>query len=199
MGETFHVLPDGKRIVVYDTEFHPDISGNVQIQTFLLSDIPSYTVTGDNITPENNTNLLSVYNNISTGERIRIQEISAYPLATANNSVALQVGYIGSFPSGGTNAVFTEMAADYPPNQTEPNGVIAHVKPDSPNPVSGRIFGGNIVNLNSTNLSEKVILFQKSANKSSIHLRAGQDGITVRQVAGGNTGAVAIEVDFVIG
>ena len=199
MPEQVIDLPDSKKLVVFETNQHPDFTGtSINIQETLRADIPTYLIVGDNITPANNTNLLSIFNNISTGKRIRIQRISAYPRTTANNQPVLQIAYINSSPTGGTDATFSRFAADFPDNETAPNGVISKVLPSSPNPIAGINLGGNIVNLTNGAGLRKFDLFSVTGNGSALQLRAGQDGITIRQVAGSNTGTLTLEVLFTL-
>lgn len=199
MPEQVIDLPDGKKLVVFETNQHPDFTGtSINIQETLRADIPTYLVVGDNITPANNTNLLSIFNNISTGKRIRIQRVSAYPRATGNNAIVLQIGYIDSSPSGGTDTTFSRFAADFPDNETAPDGIISKVLPTSPNPIAGINLGGTVLNLNSSSTLRKETLFKVEGNGSALQLRPTEDGITIRQVAGSNQGAVTLEVLFTL-
>lgn len=200
MPEQVITLPDAKKLVVFETDQHPDFSGiSINVQETLRADIPSYLVTADNVTLQSSpTNLLSIFNNISGGKRIRIQQISAYPRSTATNTVVLQVGYINAVPTGGTDALFTKLAADFPSNQTAPNGVISKVLPTSPNPIANIILGGDIISLDSGSDLKKHTLFEVKGNGSALQLRPTLDGITVRQVSGTNLGTVTIEVMFTL-
>lgn len=200
MPENFIALPDGKRLVIFETDRHPDFKGTViNIQETLLADIPSYMVVADNVATAINTNLLSVFNNLSAtvNKRIRIQHIYCYPRSTAANTVTLQVGYSNVSPAGGTEANFTRMAADFDDRPAAPNTVLTKVG-STTNPIAGIILGGTTLSLNDS--FKTYDLFKKDANYSAIQLRPqpNAEGIIVRQVAGSNTGTLTIHVVFTL-
>ena len=198
MPEVFIQLPDGKRLIVFETDRHPDHQGtSVNIQEVLGADIPTYIATADNVATANNTNLLSVFNNNAVGKRIRIQHIYAYPRSNAANTIVLQVGYSNTVPAGGTEADFVRIAADFDDRPAAPDTILTKIG-STTNPIAGTILGGAILNLNSD--FKNVDLFKKQGNYSAIQLRGQPDeeGIVIRQVAGSNTGTVTIHVVFTL-
>src|SRR5215211_3729285 len=153
MPETFQTMPDGKRMVVFETSSHPDISGVVNIQEFLRADIPTYQITADGVSLTSGKNILSVFNNIS-GTRIRVQNVHVYPRTSANNAVTLQLGYITSTPvsgAGTTAGLFTGFATDFPANPPSPNNIIHMIGNPTPAPQAGVILGGNRVSMSQPN------------------------------------------------
>lgn len=190
MPEAFIELPDTKKLVVFETDQHPDFPAtSINIQETLTADIPTYTVVADNITPGLNKNILSIFNNLTT-KRIRVQSVYVYPRAAANNTVVLQLGYINSIPTGGTDITVQRFAADFQPPPAPPNTLIAQSENTLPNPIAGIIFGGITFNLNN---AATYTIFEKKGNSSALQLRPGQDGITIRQVAGAGTGALTAQ------
>jgi len=194
MGESFVTLPDGSRLMVFQTSAHPDISGTINIQSFMRADIPTYQVTADNVQMASGKNLLSVFNNLPNN-RIRVQHIDAYPRTSANNSVTLHLNYINSVPSGGQNALINLFAADFPPEQAPPNNIWAKVGNTLPAPISGIILGGTKFGLN---LASKQTIFSKTDNGSSLELRPTADGVTVKQMDGLATGTANIHLIFTL-
>lgn len=202
MPENFIELPDGKKLIVFETDRHPDfLTQLVNIQETLTADIPTYMVVADGVATGINTNLLSVFNNLSAaiGKRIRIQHIYAYPRTAANNTISLQVGYSNTIPAAGTEATsFTRLAADFDDRPaTAPNTILTKIG-STTNPLAGLILGGTTINLNADFKSYD--LFKKDANYSAIQLRSqpNAEGIVIRQVAGGNTGTVSVIVIFTL-
>jgi len=195
MPETVQTLPDGTRLVVFSTTSHPDISGTANIQESLKADIPTYQISAENVSLTSGKNIVSVFNNLTTN-RIRVQNIYAYPRTSANNSVTLVMGYINANLSGGTPASFTPFAADFPPN-TGGNVVVHQVGNTAPQPISGLIFGGNRISLSNPDQSE-IFSADRARNGSAVQLRPLQDGITVKQVDGGTTGTLNVHVIFTL-
>jgi hypothetical protein len=199
MPETFQTLPDGKRIVVFQTSSHPDISGEANIQEGLKADIPTYQVTADNVVPASGKNLLTVFNNIS-GVRIRVQQVYAYARASGNNSMVIQLGYINSVPVSGTGttaSAFTGFATDFPPNPTPPNNIVHMIGNTTPAPVSNVFLGGNRLSLSTPN-SVDIFNANNFRNGSALQLKGGQDGVVVKQMDGGALGAVTIHAVFAL-
>lgn len=195
MPETFITLPDGKRVVTFETSAHPDISGVVTIPLGLKADIPTYQITAEGVTLASGKNLLSVFNNLPSN-RIRIQEVYAYPRTSANNAVTIQLGYINSIPSGGSDASFTAFAVDFPANPAPPDNVVHKVGNTLPAIVSGIVLGGNRIGMNTTN---RYSIFTEARNGSAMQLRPnGVDGITIKQVDGGSTGTLNCHVIFTL-
>lgn len=196
MPENYIELPDTKKLVVFETNQHPDFPAtSVNIQETLIADIPTYTVVADNISPALNKNIISIFNNLAT-KRIRIQEVYVYPRTAANNNITLQLGYINSAPTGGTDLNISRFAADFNAPPAAPNNVVAQSENTSPNPVANTIFGGITFNLNAAGTH---IIFEKKSNYSALQLRPnGQDGITVRQVVGSSTGSISVHVVFTL-
>jgi hypothetical protein len=193
MPETFQTLPDNSRLVVFKTNAHPDISGEVVIQEGLKADIPTYQITADNVVPASGKNLLSVFNNIS-GVRIRVQQIYAYARASGNNSMAIQVGYINSVPvsgAGTTASTFTGFATDFAPNPSPPDNIVHMIGNTTPVPVTGVFLGGNRVSLSQPNTFD-IFNANDFRNGSALQLKGGQDGIVVKQMDGGALGTVSI-------
>ena len=198
MPEQFIQLPDGKRLIVFETDRHPDHQGTlVNVQEVLQADIPTYIVTADAVAAANNTNLLSVFNNNNVGKRIRIQHVYAYSRSSANNTILLQIGYSNTVPAGGTEAIFTRLAADFDDRPAAPNTILTKIN-STTNPVANIILGGARITLNAE--VRNIDLFRKQSNYSSIQLRPqpNAEGIVIRQVAGGNTGTVTIHVVFTL-
>ena len=198
MPEQFIELPDGKKLIVFETDRHPDHQGTtVNIQEVLQADIPTYIVTADGVTPGLNTNLLTVFNNNNVSKRIRIQHVYAYSRSSANNTILLQIGYSNTVPVGGTEAIFARLAADFDDRPAAPNTILTKVG-SSTNPVANIILGGARITLNAE--VRNIDLFRKQSNYSSIQLRGqpNAEGIIIRQVAGSNTGTVTIHVVFTL-
>jgi hypothetical protein len=199
MPETFQTMPDGKRIVVYQTFSHPDISGEANIQEFLRADIPTYKIVADAVVPASGKNLLSVFNNVS-GVRIRVQNVNAYARASGNNSMTIQIGYINSAPVSGTGTVatlFNTFATDFPTNPAPPFNVVHMAGNTTPTPVAGVILGGNRLSL-STPGSVDVFDANKYRNGSALQLKGGQDGVVIKQMDGGALGTVTTELVFTL-
>ena len=199
MPETFQELPDGKRLVVFETSSHPDISGVVNIQETLKADLPTYQVTADAVVPASGKNIISVFNNIS-GTRIRVQNVYAYPRASGNNSVCLQLGYINSAPVSGAATLastFTAFATDFPQNPPPPNNIIHMTANTTPAPVAGVVLGGNRISLSAP---DKCDIFSAGdfRNGSALQLKGAQDGIVVKQMDGGTTGTITCHVVFTL-
>lgn len=190
MPENYIELPDTKKLVVFETNQHPDFPGvSINIQEVLTADIPTYTIVANNITPALNKNILSIFNNL-TNKRVRIQEVYVYPYTAANNTITLQLGYITSAPTGGTDLTVNRFAVDFAAPPDAPNNLVAQAENTAPNPVAGVIFGGITFNLNTAGT---YILFEKKSNYSALQLRpGGVDGVCVRQVAGAGTGAISV-------
>lgn len=192
MPENYIELPDTKKLVVFETNQHPDFPAtSVNVQETLIADIPTYSVVADNIAPALNKNIISIFNNLTT-KRIRIQQVYVYPRTAANNTITLQLGYINSAPTGGTDLNIARYAADFPTS----SNVIAQSENTSPNPIANTLFGGITFNLNTAGT---YIIFEKKSNCSALQLRPnGQDGITVRQVVGSATGSISVHVVFTL-
>lgn len=188
MPETFFTLPDGKRIIVFETRGHPDISGIVNLPLGLKADIPTYQISAESVTLASGKNLLSIFNNLS-GNRIRVQNIFAYPNTSGNNSITVKLHYINSVLSGGTDAAIDRFAADFPVNPSAPNNVQARVGNTLPVFISGIILGGNRIGLNTVNRYE---IFSETRNGSALQLRPEQDGISVVQKDGNANGTLNI-------
>lgn len=191
-------FPDGSKVVMFSTDQHPDFPSEiVNIQENLQSDIATYTVVADNISPALNKNILSVFNNLPLppsplARKIRIQDIFVYPRSLANHTVTLQVGYINSVPTGGTDIDIQKHAADYANPPALPDTVVAQTGNTLPNPIAGIIFGGSTF---SVNVAGKHTLFEAKRNSSALVLRPNLDGITVRQVTGtGTTGTLTVHL-----
>jgi hypothetical protein len=193
MPETFQIMPDGTRLVVFSTDQHPDISGTANIQEILKADIPTYQITAENVALTSGKNLLSVFNNLPS-KRIRIQNVYAYPRTSANNAVTIQLGYINSVPVSGTSpASFSAFAIDFPNNPAAPNNIVHLVGNTSPQPLSGVVLGGNKISLSSPDQSE-IFSADRARNGSALQLRPTLDGVTAKQVDGGATGSLNIHV-----
>lgn len=198
MPENIIDLPDGKKLVVFETNQHPDFSGiSINVQETLSADIPTYQVVADGINPALNKNILSIFNRLAT-KRIRVQEVYVYPKALANHTVTLQLLYINTLPTGGTDLTLVKHAFDFPNNAAAPDDVVAKaeatVTPFSP----AVIFGGSTF---SVNTAGTYIIFEKSrTNGSAIQLRpSGVDGLVLRQVSGaGTTGTLTAHVTFTL-
>ena len=198
MPETFIELPDGKRLVTFQTSSHPDISGEVNIQESLKADIPTYQITAENVSLTSGKNLLSIFNNLNTGNRIRVQNVYAYPRTSANNAITLHLGYINSVPISGTSTgSFSAFAVDFPPNLAPPNNIVSVIGNTSPAPFSGVVLGGNRIALNEADQSE-IFSADRARNGSALQLRPTLDGITVKQVEGGATGTLNCHVIFTL-
>lgn len=196
MPEQVIDLPDGKKLVVFETNQHPDFSGtSINVQEVLNADIPTYCTVADNIAPALNKNIISVFNSLPT-KRIRIQQVYVYPRTLANHVITLQLGYINSTPTGGTTIDVQRLAADFPAPPAEPDTVIAKTG-NTNTPVAGVIFGGSTF---SVNTAGTYIIFEKGKNGSAIQLRpTGLDGIVLRQTAGsGTTGTITAHVIFTL-
>lgn len=197
MPENFTTLPDATRLVVFETNQHPDISGTVHIQETLKADIPTYQITAEGVVPASGKNLLSVFNNLPT-KRIRVQNVYAYPRVSGNNSVTLQLGYINSVPISGTAVGnFAAFAVDFPNNAAPPNNIVHVIGNTSPQPLSGVVLGGNRIGLNTTDQYE-IFSADRARNGSSLQLRPQSDGVTVKQVEGGTAGTLNVHVIFTL-
>jgi hypothetical protein len=197
MPEQFINLPDGNKFVVFETNQHPDFLGtSINIQEVLDADIPTYQIVADGITPALNKNILSVFNRLAT-KRIRIQEVYVYPKALANHVVTLQLMYINTLPTGGTDLSLVKHSADFPNNIAAPNDVVAKAEatatPFSPN----IIFGGSTF---SVNTAGTYVIFEKTRNGSALQLRSGGvDGLVLRQTVGaGTTGTLTAHMVFTL-
>ena len=195
MPEQIIELPDGKKLVVFETNQHPDFTGtSINIQEILHADIPTYCAVADNIAPALNKNIISIFNNLPT-KRIRVQEVYVYPKTLANHVVTLQLGYINANPTGGTAVDITRYAADFPAPPAEPDTILTMTGATA-TPVAGLIFGGSTF---SVNTAGTYIIFEKSRNGSSIQLRPTLDGLTLRQTAGsGTTGGLTAHIVFTL-
>lgn len=196
MPENFIELPDTKKLVVFETNQHPDFGSTVvNIQESLVADIPTYQVVADNISPALNKNILCIFNRLQT-KRIRIQSVFVYPRSLANHTVTLQLGYINTEPTGGTDLSLIKHAADFPNNPTAPNDVMAKAEA-TVTPLAGIIFGGSTF---SVNIAGKYPIFESTRNSSALQLRpGGLDGIVVRQTTGsGTTGTLTVQVVFTL-
>jgi hypothetical protein len=197
MPETFQELPDGKRLVVFETNQHPDISGTVNIQATLKADIPTYQISVEGVTLTSGKNLITVFNNLPT-KRIRVQNVYAYARTSANNAVTLSLGYINSGPTDGTSGVnFAAFAVDFANNPAPPNNIQYRTANTSPQPISGVVLGGNRISLSTPNQYE-IFSADRARNGSALQLRPTQDGITVKQVDGGTTGTLNCHVIFTL-
>ena len=199
MPEGFQTLPDNTRLVVFKTSSHPDISGEVSIQEFLKADIPTYKIVADGVVPASGKNLLSVFNNVS-GTRIRVQNVNTYPRASGNNSMTIQIGYIGSAPTSGTGTIatsFNKFATDFPDNPAPPFNIVSMGGNVNPAPVAGVILGGNRMSLSTPN-SIDIFDANKYRNGSALQLKGGQDGVVIKQMDGGVTGTVTTELVFTL-
>ncbi len=194
MGESFVTLPDNSRLMVFQTSAHPDISGTINIQSFMRADIPTYQITADNVQMASGKNLLSVFNNLPSN-RVRVQHIDAYPRTSAANTPTILLNYISSVPSGGQDVLLNLYAADFLPNPAPPNNIWAKTNNVIPVPVSGIILGGTKFALNGTG---KTPIFSKTDNGSSIELRPTLDGLTVKQVDGLTSGTANIHLIFTL-
>jgi hypothetical protein len=197
MPENIIDLPDGKKLVVFETNQHPDFSGtSINIQEVLQADIPTYQIVADNVSPALNKNILAIFNRLAT-KRIRIQEVIVYPKTLANHVITLQLGYINSVPTGGTDLTLVKHSADFPNNVAAPNDVVAQTGATA-TPISDIIFGGNTF---SVNTAGTYIIFEKGkTNGSAIQLRpGGLDGLVLRQTAGtGTTGTITAHMVFTL-
>ena len=199
MPEGFQTLPDNTRLVVFKTSAHPDISGEVSIQETLKADIPTYQITADAVVPASGKNIISVFNNIS-GTRIRVQNVYAYPRASGNNTVCLQIGYINSVPLSGTNTLpstFSAFATDFPVNPPPPSNIVHMTANTTPAPVAGVILGGNRISL-STPGKYDIFSADDFRNGSALQLKGAQDGIVVKQMDGGTAGTLTCHVIFTL-
>lgn len=196
MPENYIELPDGKKLIVFETNQHPDFPATtVNVQETLTADIPTYQVVADNIAPALNKNILSIFNRLQT-KRIRIQSVFVYPRSLANHTVTLQLGYINAEPTGGTDLTLVKHAFDFPNNPAAPDDVVAKAEATA-TPIAGIIFGGSTF---SVNTAGKYSIFEASRNSSALQLRAGGlDGIVLRQVTGaGTTGTLTAHVVFTL-
>lgn len=196
MPENYIELPDTKKLIVFETNQHPDFSGTVvNIQEALFADIPTYIAVADDIAPALNKNIISIWNALPT-KRIRIQSIFVYPRTLANHTVTLQTGYINSAPTGGTSITINRHAADFAAPPSPPNTVLAATGATA-TPIAGVIFGGATF---SVNVAGKHILFDVTRNSSALQLRpGGVDGIVLRQTTGaGTTGTLTAHVVFTL-
>lgn len=196
MPEQVIDLPDGKKLVVYETNQHPDFSGtSINIQEVLNADIPTYQIVADNIAPALNKNILAIFNRLAT-KRIRIQEVYVYPRTLANHVITLQLGYINAVPTGGTDLPLIKHSADFPNNAASPNDVVAKAEATA-SPIAGQIFGGSTF---SVNTAGTYIIFSKTGNGSALQLRAGGlDGLVLRQTVGaGTTGTITAHLVFTL-
>ena len=196
MPENFIELPDTKKLIVFETNQHPDFQGTiVNIQESLTADIPTYQAVADSVSPGLNKNIIAIFNRLST-KRIRIQSIFVYPRTLANHTITLQVGYINSEPTSGTDLSLIKHAFDFPNNPAAPNDVMAKAEATA-TPLAGIIFGGSTF---SVNVAGKHVLFEASRNSSALQLRpGGLDGLVVRQTSGaGTTGSLTVHVVFTL-
>lgn len=196
MPEQFIELPDGKKLVIFETNQHPDFPAtSVNVQESLTADIPTYQVVADSISPGLNKNIICIFNRLAT-KRIRIQSVFVYPRTLANHTVTLQLGYINTLPTGGTDLSFVKHAFDFPNNPAAPNDVVAKAEATA-TPIAGVIFGGSTF---SVNTAGKYPIFEASRNGSALQLRpGGLDGITLRQTTGtGTTGTLTAHVVFTL-
>jgi hypothetical protein len=197
MPEQVIDLPDGKKLVVFETNQHPDFNGtSINVQEVLQADIPTYCAVADDVAPALNKNIISIFNNLPT-KRIRIQEVYVYPKTLANHVVTLQLGYISSNPTTGGSAIsIQKLAADFPNNPPSPNGVEVRTGATGVTPIAGIIFGGSTF---SVNTAGTYIIFEKSKNGSAIQLRPTLDGLVLRQTAGsGTTGTLTAHIIFTL-
>lgn len=196
MPENYIELPDTKKMVVFETNQHPDFSGtSINVQETLGADIPTYQVVADNVAPALNKNIIAIFNRIPT-KRIRIQEVYVYPRSLANHVVTLQLGYINTLPTGGTDLSLIKHSYDFPNNPDPPSDLVAKSEA-TVTPIAGYIFGGVTF---SVNTAGKYTVFKPEHNASALQLRAGGvDGIVLRQVTGsGTTGTLTAHVVFTL-
>src|SRR5688572_11823301 len=202
MPENIIDLPDGKKLVVFETNQHPDFVGtSINVQETLTADIPTYQAVADNVAPAANKNILSIFNRLAT-KRIRIQEVYVYPRTLANHVVTLQLGYINTAPTGGTDLSILKYAADYPNNTASPNDVLVKTGAtvsifQTPAPVTPFILGGATFSVNTAGI---YVVFSGSRNGSAIQLRpGGLDGLTLQQTSGtGTTGSLTAHLVFTL-
>ena len=181
MGEDIHVLPDGKNLLIYKTNQHPDFpQTEINVNEGLTADLPSYQVVADGIAPSVNKNILAIFNR--TPKRIRIQSIHCYVKSLGNNNIVVQVGYINALPTGGAAAVLGKHAFDFPNNGTAPNDLVI-LRDNSPtsaisaSPVAGISFGGASFSVNAVG---NYNLFMPFRNMSALQLRPnGVEGIVI--------------------
>lgn len=186
MPENYIELPDTKKLVVFETNQHPDFSGiSINIQETLNADIPTYSIVADNISTALNKNILAIFNKLPT-KRLRIQEVYVYPRTLANIAITLQLGYINTEPTGGTPASINRHAVDFP---SPGAGTIIALAGSTVTPVADVLFGGNTFNVN---VAATYTIFKASRNGSALQLRPNsQDGIVLRQTSGtGTTGTI---------
>ena len=196
MPEQIIELPDGKKLIVFETNQHPDFIGDsVNINEELKADIPTYTAVADDIAPALNKNIISVFNNVPD-KRIRIQEVYVYPRTLANHIITLQLGYIGTNPTtGGSSITIQKYAADFPNNPASPNGIEVRTGATA-TPTAGIIFGGSTFSVNNPG---KYTIFESVRNSSALQLRPTLDGLVLRQVTGsGTTGTITAHVVFTL-
>jgi hypothetical protein len=197
MPEQVIDLPDGKKLVVFETNQHPDFVGtSINVQEVLNADIPTYCAVADDVSPALNKNIISIFNNLPS-KRIRIQEVYVYPKSLANHIITLQLGYINTNPTtGGTTINIQRFAADFPANPASPNGVEVRTGATGITPTAGVIFGGSTF---SVNTAGTYVIFEKARNGSAIQLRPTLDGLVLRQTAGsGTTGTIAAHIIFTL-
>lgn len=179
MGEDIQILPDGKNLLGYSTNQHPDFAGtDIFINEGLNADIPTYQFVADGVAATTGKNVLAVFNR--TPKRVRIQYVYCYPRTLGNNTVTVQLGYINALPTGGAAINAIKHAFDNPDNPAAPNNVVA-LKDNSPtsaivaSPIAGVIFGGTTF---SNNAAGKYDIFNPVRNMSALQLRPNsQDGI----------------------
>lgn len=179
MGEATQQLPDGKNLLGYTTNQHPDFQGtDIFINEGLNADIPSYQFVADNVTPAAGRNILAIFNR--TPKRVRIQNVYCYPRTLAANNITVQLGYINALPTGGTAINAIKHAFDNPDNPTAPNNLVG-LKDNSPtsaitaSPIAGVIFGGATFSVNTAGTYQ---IFNAVRNTSSLQMRPNSlDGI----------------------
>ena len=196
MPEEIIDLPDGKKMVVFETNQHPDFPGtSINVQEVLNADIPTYCAVADDIAPALNKNIISIFNNVPT-KRIRIQQVYVYPKTLANHVITLQLGYINTNPvTGGTAITVQKLSADFPNNPTPPNGIEVRTGATA-TPTPGIVFGGTTF---SVNTAGNYTIFEKAKNGSAIQLRPTLDGLVIRQTAGaGTTGTITAHIIFTL-
>jgi hypothetical protein len=196
MPENYIELPDGKKLVIFETNQHPDFPATiVNVQESLTADIPTYQVVADNITPAVNKNIIAIFSRLAT-KRIRIQKVYVYSRSLAATTVTLQLGYINTLPTGGTDLTLIKHAFDFPNNPAAPDDVVAKAE-STATPVAGVIFGGCTMSLND---AVECTVFEASRNGSALQLRpGGVDGIVLRETAGtGTAGALTAHVVFTL-
>lgn len=197
MPENYIELPDGKKVVIFDTNQHPDFQGTVvNIPEYLYADIPTYTAVANDIAPALNKNIISVWN-ANGAKRIRIQSVYVYPFTLAANTITLQLLYINAAPTGGTAINVQRITADYPNPPPQPNTILAATGATATPATPNVILGGSTF---SVNTAGKYVIFEPTRNSSSIQLRPGsQDGVVLRQTSGaGTTGTVTAHVVFTL-